>query len=44
MMMRRCFGGAVYVMTAPQPLSSLPGQIAYGWGALLKALVLVRAC
>jgi hypothetical protein len=44
MLMRRCFGGAVYVVTAPQPLSSLPGQIVYGWGALLKALVLVRAC
>lgn len=44
MIMKRCFGGAVYVVTAPQPLSSLPGQIAYGWGALLKSLVLVRAC
>jgi uncharacterized SAM-binding protein YcdF (DUF218 family) len=44
MMMKRCFGGAVYVVTARQPLSSLPGQIAYGWGALVKALVLVRAC
>jgi uncharacterized SAM-binding protein YcdF (DUF218 family) len=44
MMMKRCFGGAVYVMTAQQSLSSVPGQIAYGWGALLKALVLVRAC
>jgi hypothetical protein len=44
MLLRRCFGGAVYVVTAPQPLSSLPSQIAYGWGALLKALVLVRAC
>jgi uncharacterized SAM-binding protein YcdF (DUF218 family) len=44
MMMKRCFGGAVYVVTARQPLSSLPGQIAYGWGALLKALALVRAC
>jgi uncharacterized SAM-binding protein YcdF (DUF218 family) len=44
MMMKRCFGGSVYVMTAGQSLSSLPGQIAYGWGALLKALVLVRAC
>lgn len=41
---RRCYGGDVYVVTAPQPLSSLPYQIAYGWGALIKALVLVRAC
>jgi uncharacterized SAM-binding protein YcdF (DUF218 family) len=44
MMMRRCYSGEVYVVTAPQPLSSIPGEIAYGWGALLKALVLVRAC
>jgi hypothetical protein len=44
MLMRRCFGGAVYVVTAPQPLSALPGQIAYGWGALLKAITLVTAC
>jgi DUF218 domain len=44
MLMRRCFGGEVYVVTAPQPLSSIPGQILYGWGALLKAFTLVRAC
>jgi hypothetical protein len=44
MLVRRCFGGQVYVVTAPESLSSLPGQIVYGWGALLKALVLERAC
>lgn len=44
MMMRRCFGGSVYVVTAPQPWTQLPYQIAYGWGALLKALLLVRSC
>jgi len=44
MLLRRCFGGEVYVVTAPQPLSSVPGEILYGWGALLKALTLVRAC
>lgn len=44
MLMRRCYRGHVYTVTAPQPLSSLPYQIAYGWGALMKALVLVRAC
>jgi len=44
MLMRRCFAGEVYVVTAPQPLSSVPGEILYGWGALLKALTLVRAC
>ena len=40
----RCFGGSTYVVTAPLPLSSWPYQIAYGWGALLKALVVYRAC
>lgn len=44
MMTARCFGGDVYVVTASQPLSSLPYQVAYGWGALVKSLVLVRAC
>jgi uncharacterized SAM-binding protein YcdF (DUF218 family) len=44
MMMRRCFGGSVYVVTASQPLSQWPYQIAYGWGALVKAAVLVRSC
>jgi hypothetical protein len=43
-MMRRCFGGSTYVVTAPLPRSSWPYQIAYGWGALLKALVVYRAC
>jgi hypothetical protein len=40
----RCFAGAVYVMTAALPLGSWPYQIAYEWGALFKALALVRAC
>jgi uncharacterized SAM-binding protein YcdF (DUF218 family) len=44
MLMRRCYGGEVYVVTAPQALSAVPGEILYGWGALLKALTLVRAC
>lgn len=41
---RRCFGGAVYVVTAPLPWKTWPYQIAYGWGALFKAVVLQRAC
>jgi len=41
---KRCFGGSVYVIAAPMPLSSWPYQIAYGWGALAKALVVHRAC
>lgn len=44
LLMRRCFSGSVFVVTAPLPASSLPYQIAYGWGALLKALVATRAC
>jgi len=40
----RCFGGSVYVITAPLPASSWPYQIAYEWGALLKALVVQRTC
>ena len=42
--MRRCFGGSVYVVTAPRAWYDWPYQIAYGWGALLKALFLQRAC
>ncbi len=41
---RRCFGGSIYVATAPLTWSDWPYQIAYGWGALLKALVVQRAC
>ena len=42
--MQRCFGGSLYVVTASLPVSSWPYQIAYGWGALLKALVWQRGC
>lgn len=41
---KRCFGGSTYVVAAPMPLSSWSYQIAYGWGALLKALVVHRSC
>lgn len=43
-LMGRCFGGSIYVVTASLPLQSWPYQIAYGWGALFKALFLYRAC
>jgi hypothetical protein len=43
-MMRRCFGGPVYVMTGSQSVSGWPYQVAYEWGALFKALVLYRSC
>jgi uncharacterized SAM-binding protein YcdF (DUF218 family) len=42
--MGRCFGGSVYVITASLPLSQWPYEIVYGWGALIKALTLHRAC
>jgi hypothetical protein len=40
----RCFSGQVYAATAPLPLSNWPYQIAYGWGALMKAVLVVRGC
>ena len=40
----RCFGGQVYVATTPLPLGNWPYQIAYGWGALVKAALVVRSC
>ena len=44
MIVKRCFGGSTYVVTAPLPLGSWPYQIAYAWGALVKALVVYRSC
>jgi hypothetical protein len=40
----RCFAGPVYVMTAPLPRSAWPYQIAYEWGAFVKALIFQRSC
>ncbi len=40
----RCFGGDIYVMTAPVPASEWPYAIFYEWGAIIKALVLQRGC
>jgi len=40
----RCFSGPVYIATGPLPLRSWPYQLAYGWGALVKALAWDRAC
>jgi hypothetical protein len=44
MIVERCFSGSTYVLTATLPVSSWPYEIAYGWGALLKALVVYRSC
>lgn len=40
----RCFTGQVYISTAPLPAGSWPYQIAYGWGALVKAIFVDRSC
>ena len=40
----RCFAGPVYVVTTLISPVSWPYQIAYEWGALVKALVVQRAC
>jgi len=44
LIMRRCYGGSVYVVAAPLPWMQLPYEVAYGWGALFKSLFLVRDC
>jgi uncharacterized SAM-binding protein YcdF (DUF218 family) len=40
----RCFGGKIYVVGVALPWSSWPYQIAYEWGALVKALFLQTGC
>ena len=42
--LERCFGGHVYVMTSSLPMRSWPYQIAYEWGATVKALTVQRSC
>lgn len=40
----RCFAGPVYAETVHLPLSSWPYEIAYEWGATIKAVAFQRAC
>ena len=40
----RCFGGKIYVISAPLPPSEWPQAIAYEWGGTIKALFLQRSC
>src|ERR1700722_8263197 len=40
----RCFTGQVDVATSPLPAGGWPYQIAYGWGALVKAALVTRSC
>jgi hypothetical protein len=42
--MERCFSGDVYVMTASIPWKLWPYELAYEWGATVKALVFNRSC
>ncbi len=44
LVMRRCFGGSVYLVTGTLSPGDWPYQIAYEWGALFKSLVLYRGC
>jgi hypothetical protein len=44
LLVRRCFSGQAYVVAAPIPAGSWPYQLSYGWGALFKAVFLVRSC
>lgn len=41
---RRCYPGAVYVMTVPPPWWSWPYQIGYEWAATVKAELFQRSC
>jgi len=40
----RCFAGRIYVVTAPLPAREWPYEVAYEWGATVKALFLQRDC
>lgn len=42
--LRRCYKGGLGVESVSIPWRSMPWTIAYEWGALLKALVIQRAC
>jgi uncharacterized SAM-binding protein YcdF (DUF218 family) len=42
LLVRRCFDGSTSVVVAP--VGHWVYQLAYGWGALLKAMFLYRAC
>jgi len=42
--MERCFAGQVYVMNAPMPFYYWPYELAYEWGATIKALAVNRSC
>jgi uncharacterized SAM-binding protein YcdF (DUF218 family) len=42
--LERCFSGKIYVVTASLPKLDWPYELAYEWGATLKAFFVQRAC
>lgn len=44
LLLSRCYSGPIYAVTVAQPWYYWPYQIAYGWGALLKAVFVDRSC
>lgn len=44
LLLKRCYSGQITVVPAPVPLSHLPYEVAYEWGALTKALFIHRRC
>lgn len=44
LLVSRCFSGSIYVGTASLPLGQWPYEIAYEWGALVKALFTNQSC
>ncbi len=44
MLFKRCTSAHVHIVPVSDPVSHLPYDIVYEWGALLKALVLQRSC
>jgi hypothetical protein len=40
----RCFRGKIYAVNAPFPALDWPYEIAYQWGASIKALIFQRSC
>lgn len=44
MLMKRCFSGQITIVAASVPLTQLPYEVIYEWGALVKALVIDRRC
>ncbi len=44
LLFKRCTSAQLHMVPVDDPVSHLPYDVAYEWGALLKALVLQRSC